>query len=166
LSKAIVESDWPELARLAREFTHRAPPALDRVAKRLESAVRCQVPLQPCIRDVWHDHVLFTGEQVSGLIDFGAMRVDNIACDIARLVGSFVADDVPKWSAAVAAYSSIRPLSDSERELVAAFDQSTVLLGGLNWVRWIYVEGRSFPDRRRVAERLSALLGRLRHLAS
>ena len=43
-------------------------------------SVETQVfPLQPVIRDVWHDHLLFSGERVTGLVDFGAMQMDTIA---------------------------------------------------------------------------------------
>ena len=45
-------------------------------------------PLQPCLRDIWHDHVLFTGDKVTGLVDFGAIDIDTPATDIARLLGS------------------------------------------------------------------------------
>ena len=55
------------------------------------------LPVQPVIRDIWHDHVLFTANRVTGLIDFGAMRVDNISLDISRLLGSTVNDDHSRW---------------------------------------------------------------------
>ncbi len=57
------------------------------------SAVALKVPIQPCIGDIWHDHILFLGDGVSGLVDFGGMRADTVAGDIARLLGSLVADD-------------------------------------------------------------------------
>lgn len=54
--------------------------------------------LQPCIRDIWHDHVLFDGDRVTGLIDFGAMQIDTPATDIARLVGSLQSYSPPRGS--------------------------------------------------------------------
>src|SRR3569833_268917 len=53
----------------------------------IDAAQQC-VPQQPCICDIWHDNVLFTSNEVSGLVDFGAMRVDTVAIDVARLLGS------------------------------------------------------------------------------
>ncbi|MCS6978375.1 MAG: aminoglycoside phosphotransferase family protein [Gemmatales bacterium] len=48
------------------------------------------VPLQPCLCDVWHDHILFQGETVTGIVDYGSVRLDNPATDLARLLGSML----------------------------------------------------------------------------
>jgi homoserine kinase type II len=164
LAASIQSRDWPQLAELAHRFLQPLPRLLLPVAQRVTMASRLAVPLQPCIRDVWHDHILFTGEQVSGIVDFGAMRVDNVACDVARLAGSLTTNASSQWTTAIAAYETVRPLIGYERELVTAFDQSTVVLGGLNWIRWVYVEQREFADRARVEARLAFLLRRLENM--
>src|SRR5205085_7730253 len=68
-------------------------------------AVAPQLALQPAIRDVHHEHVLFTGDQVTGLIDFGALRIDTPLTDVARLVGSLVGDDAEARRIALDAYA-------------------------------------------------------------
>ena len=65
------------------------PSAIPRAIAQLEPLANIHLPLQPCLRDIWHDHVLFTGNEVTGLIDFGAIDIDTPATDIARLLGSF-----------------------------------------------------------------------------
>jgi homoserine kinase type II len=118
--------------------------------------------LRPCIRDVWHDHVLFSGQQVTGLIDFGAMRVDSIATDIARLVGSLVGDDRRGRRLAIAAYQTINALTRDEERMIGVLDLSTQVIAGLNWVRWLSVENRTFPNPSAMAERIRKILGRLK----
>ena len=140
------------------------PRRANDVLRVLAHAAGRQVPLQPCIRDVWHDHVLFTDERVTGLIDFGAMRTENVACDVARLAGSLVGDDPPDRNAALEAYQTVRPLTADEQLLIRAFDQSTVLLSGLNWLQWICIEGKRFDDRQRVLLRLDEILVRMEYL--
>ena len=63
--------------------------------------------LQPCIRDVWHDHILFLGDSVSGIVDYGAMAVDTVAGDIARLLGSLVGNHVADWEEGIDAYHQL-----------------------------------------------------------
>ncbi|HUY88932.1 MAG TPA: phosphotransferase [Pirellulales bacterium] len=165
LADAVAPGDWPELAWRAREWRALAPRAIPRVRSLLARAAELAAPLQPCIRDIWHDHVLFAGQQVAGLVDFGAMRADNVAGDIARLLGSLAGDDRQAWERGLAAYTSLRPLSPDETYLVAAFDQANTLLAGLSWLEWIYLERRQFSDRQAVIERLDANLPRLTTLA-
>lgn len=165
LADAVAHGDWPELAWRARQWLALAPRAIPLVRSQLAYAAELAAPSQPCIRDIWHDHVLFEGQRVSGLVDFGAMRADNVAGDIARLLGSLAADDRQSWDRGLAAYAALRPLSADETSLVAAFDRANTLLAGLSWLEWVYVDRRQFSNRQAVIERLDANLPRLAALA-
>lgn len=156
---------WPDFASLARQILDRFEPLAPHIAARLRPALAVLVPIQPCLRDVWHDHVLLTGDEVTGLIDPHSARSDCVATDLARLLGSLVGDDRPSWEAGLAAYQRVRPLSPVERSLVELFDQSSVLLSGMTWLDWCCRQGRTFSDRDKVVSRLRVLLARLDHLA-
>ena len=164
IGAAIGAGVWPELADRGQKLLPLYARAAEAVADTLRQALPIQVPLEPCIRDIWHDHVLFDGEEVSGLIDFGAMRVDSVATDVARLFGSLCGDDSVAWLEALHAYDAVRPLSSGEALLVTAFDRSNVLLSGMSWLEWIYLDGRQFENRAAICERLDANLARLEHL--
>ena len=118
------------------------------------------MPVQFCVCDIWHDHVLFTGDAVTGLIDYGSVKPDNVAVDLARLLGSLVGDDAAAFARGLAAYKQVRPLSTDERALVPILDRTGVVLGIANWLRWLYVDGRVYEDRAAVARRLAALVER------
>jgi Ser/Thr protein kinase RdoA (MazF antagonist) len=165
LAAAIVPDTWPELAQRGVRLVALAEATCRKVLPTLKSANQLDVVLQPCIRDVWHAHVLFVGDEVGGIVDFGSMRPDNVATDVARLLGSLAGDNAENWQRGLAAYQLIRPLSDDEVTLVTAFDRSTVVLGGLQWLEWIYLEGRRFDNRPAVLERVDEFLGRLERLA-
>lgn len=165
LATAIRPDDWPELAARAQRLLALFSMAAEQVSDTLASAATLAVPIQPCIRDIWHDHVLFVGERVSGLVDFGALRAETVATDIARLLGSLCGDAADDWQLGLAAYQEVRPLSTAETLLVSAFDRANVLLSGMNWLDWIYLEGRQFTDRAAVEARLDENLSRLEHLA-
>lgn len=164
LRESLRNSAWPEMDRRAQRAVALIPRALPAVLQALQPCLETPVVLQPCIRDVWHDHVLFLDSQVSGIIDFGAMRVDNVATDIARLLGSLVGDERDGWLLGLVAYESIRPLTEHEGRLIKAFDRSGVLLSVVNWLKWLYVDRREFPDRAAVETRLDELLPRLERL--
>ncbi len=156
---------WLKFATQGREILDLYQKLAPRIAARLKLGMNTAVPLQPCLRDVWHDHVLFTGDEVTGLIDPHAARSDCVATDLARLLGSLAGDDHPAWDAGLAAYQLVRPLSFEELALVELFDQSTVLLAGMTWLEWCCLQGRSFADRDRVESRLQSIIARLKHLA-
>jgi homoserine kinase type II len=163
-----------ELAPLARQFVAALPRAVPPAIARLAPLADVPLPMQPCIRDVWHDHVLFNGDRVTGLIDFGAMRIDTPATDVARLLGSLQSVSPPRsgeglreghsrddWHEGLAAYSAIRPLSAQESLAVPVLDTSGTILAGCNWIRWIYIDGRQFINMRQVVLRFARLLERL-----
>ena len=118
-------------------------------------------PLQPVIRDVWHDHLLFTDDEVTGLVDFGAMRMDIASLDLSRMLGSLVGDDVGRQRFAVAAYDSVRKLSDSERDAIAPLIDAQTILSAANWLNWLVVERRTFADPGAVEKRVADISKRV-----
>jgi len=130
--------DLPELQQLANQ--------LQRVGANWKQnclqLVEQPVPLQPCLRDLWHDHVLWEGDTVTGLIDAGACHTDHVAADLSRLLGSLVGDDQEQWRAAIAAYGD--PAEPAFWQLLQTYDQSQVVLSAATWLQWLCVPTR--PD--------------------
>jgi homoserine kinase type II len=127
----------------------------------LAAATSVSLPLSPAIRDVHHDHVLFTGQRVTGLVDFGALRIDTPLADVARLVGSLAGDDLQSRTHALAAYNELRPLADADRRLIDLLDASNVVLGGQNWLRWLYLDRRDMGPTGPILHRLDEIVQRL-----
>lgn len=157
--------DWPAFDTLGLRVLDLYRAAAPRVSGELEIGQRVVVTLQPCLRDVWHDHLLFTGDEITGLIDAHACRIDNIATDLARLLGSLVGDDRAAWDVGLAAYEQVRPLSVAERGLLELFDRSAVLLSGLTWLEWKCLERRRFERPETVLSRLATIVERMERLA-
>ncbi len=134
------------------------------VANVLASLGSSKVFVQPCLRDVWHDHLLFTGDSLTGLIDPSACRTENVTTDLARLLGSLVEDNRVEWDFALNCYQELRPLTLTELRLLTAFDTSGVLLSGMTWIDWLLVQNRPVTDRVRVIERLQTIVRRLEHM--
>lgn len=132
----------------------------DSVISDLKSVLEIPVPLQPCLRDLWHDHLLFRGSELSGLIDFGAMATDSVACDLSRLLGSIYGDDVSGWRRAIDHYACIRPLSDAEHRLSVPLDRSSVVLSGMTWLKRRYILRNAPNDLSRICERMETIIAR------
>jgi Ser/Thr protein kinase RdoA (MazF antagonist) len=166
----LLRSGWHPLAIVAasdplRPIVERAwrvlPSAVERVPQRLQRWRGGQSRLQPCLGDPWHDHLLFDGDRLTGLIDYGAVKIDHVAVDLSRMLGSLVGDDAAGWQMGLQAYRRFAPLSAEEEELAHALDETGIVLGVANWLRWLYEEQRPFADRSAVARRLTELVDRL-----
>jgi Ser/Thr protein kinase RdoA (MazF antagonist) len=120
-----------------------------------------ELAIQPTIRDIHHDHVLFTGDEVTGIIDFGALRMDTPLTDIARLIGSLVEDNSELREAAIKAYGELRPLNEADRWIIDLLDRSGFFIGAMNWLTWLYVDRREMGPGAPIVRRLNQFIGRL-----
>jgi Ser/Thr protein kinase RdoA (MazF antagonist) len=150
----------PDIDRAARAIL---PPLREQAARvgPLLPDPLVRLPLQPAIRDVRREHLLFTNDDVTGFIDFGAMRIDTPLADIARLLGSFVGDDAPARRVALDAYAALRPLSDADRRLIEVLDEAGLVMAGINWLTWLYTERRDMGEVPPIVRRLDEILQRL-----
>jgi Ser/Thr protein kinase RdoA (MazF antagonist) len=152
-----------DLDRIAVRIVTIASERLALLRARIQGYVDFKSLLQPAIRDVHHDHVLFTGEEVSGIVDFGSLRIDTPLADIARLVGSLVGDDQEARTSALDAYARLRPLTVQDRQLIELLDESGLVLSGLNWLTWLYIDHCDLGPIEPIVRRLDEILARLEH---
>jgi homoserine kinase type II len=118
-------------------------------------------PVQPCLCDPWHDNLLFDGERLTGLVDYGAVKADHVAVDLSRMLGSLAGDDPQGWERGLRAYRHVRGLDDNEEQLARILDRTGTILALVNWLRFLYLESRPYEDLPAVARRLESLLGRI-----
>ncbi len=152
---------WPELAARAPALLNLFPLIAPQTGELLRQAAQWIVPIRPCIRDIHRQHVLFTSDQVTGIVDFGAMQSDHVAADITRLLGSLAGQDPQMWQAGLQAYLCVLPLSEQDLRLVQIYNTSGLLLGGIHWLQWVFVGGRVFVNRDGVLARFDEILRRL-----
>jgi homoserine kinase type II len=170
---ALVGSGWrprPDAADPVRPSAERAFRVLSdwagRVGGLLEPLAGRRLALHPCLCDIWHDHVLFEGDVVSGIVDYGSIKVEHPAADLARLLGSLAGDDAAAWTEGLDAYAALRPLAAEERALAVVLDRTGVIVAAGIWLTWLYRDGRAFDDRQLVADRLAELVRRMESWAT
>jgi hypothetical protein len=118
------------------------------------------LPLRTCLRDLRGDHVLFTGADVTGVVDYGALAEDYPAVDLARLLGDLAGEDDGRFAAGLRAYRETGGDFEVPDEFVRLLDRTGVVCSLLGWLRRFTVEKRAYPDGSAVARRLAALLAR------
>lgn len=135
-----------------------------RILHKLHHNSNLRTPIQPALRDIWHDHLLFTGNELTGLIDASACRSESVVTDLARVLCSLLRDDRAEWDFALQCYQEVRPLSLTELQLLPVFDQSAVLLSGVTWLEWLLIQRRTFANSEQVLRRLKEVVGRMERL--
>jgi homoserine kinase type II len=154
------------LAALGRRWLTLAHATVPRVLPALRDRARLQVPLQPCLRDARPEHFLFVEDSLSGLVDFGAMAIESVAGDLARLLGDWLPGSSPLRAAALEAYASVRPLDGSDLALIDAFEAAADVLIAGRWLTWHILEGRQFEDPLAVPHGIARGLARLERRAA
>jgi homoserine kinase type II len=157
----------PKLPTRLGELLHRATPVIDRLAPAAERALRpwSSVPLalQPCVRDLRGEHVLFRGAKVTGIVDFGAMQPDNPTLDLARLLGDLAGTNESFLTAGVRAYHE----AGGDRNVTARLTWLLARVGAIcSVIRWFTRLERP-PDsgaKEAVVRRFTQLLKRIETL--
>ena len=127
----------------------------------LEQRVGLELRLLPVLADVWSDHVFFHGNEVSGVIDFGAMKMDSPCLDLARLLGSYAGFDATVIAEGIEYYCAVRDLDEKQIALVELFDRAHVVLAGVQWLIWLGPEQRIFKQMPQVNQHLQNLARRI-----
>lgn len=163
-----VETD-PTLAALIRPLQARAAEILNSgggtsIVAGVAALPPVALPRQTVLRDLWAPHVLYESAgspRVAAIVDCHAMGLDTPATDLARLLGSWAVEagfaTAAGWDDAVSAYEQVRHLSDLERRVIPFLAASGVVFGLDNWFRWIFEQGRQFPDPAAVVSRVEQL---------
>ena len=118
---------WRQAARAVRPFLSLEQNELLTSEIKFQAGLaKTRLPRGAIHGDLFCDNVLFEGERVSGIIDFGFAATDALAYDLAIAVNDWCsvsegesagALDLPLSVAMVAAYEEVRPLSAEERAL-------------------------------------------------
>lgn len=132
----------------------------------------CQpVELHFVMRDLHSEHVLYTADHVTGMIDFGAARVDEPLLDLVRLLASQSPLERDARYQTLEFYCQARSemaLSaiEQDREVLfrrfAVLDHVSTLLSALQWMEWLVIQRMRFPvPEEQLKHRWQNLLDRL-----
>ena len=161
LTRAVHLSARSELRDIAKLLVSQIEVLLPIAIELVYKSAEKPFPLQWCLGDIHVGNVLFVGGQVTGLIDFGAACEDSVARDVARLGSSAAGSSVVRWHGALDAYQRYRPLSADELQAVRAYDLGGSIGTAANWLRWLFIENRTFTDAVTTQARLVKLAQRL-----
>lgn len=150
-----------ELNAVTRKSLRMLKRFLPLVCRQLHRCLEKDVPLIPCVRDIHRSHLFFQGDRLTGLIDFGAMQLDNVSVDVSRMAGSLAGNDLTVWVDGLNAYQTVRRLSNDELDLVRVLDRAYTVLTALRWMEYIYVKNRVMECSAKVLTQVQKLATRL-----
>lgn len=115
----------------------RAHEAIQRTAPlalaALEPWRNVRLAIQPCLRDLRAEHVLFEHSRVAGIVDYGAMAVDSPAIDLARLLGDMTGDNAELFARGINRYRACRASFAASELLVQQLDGAGVVCSLIGW---------------------------------
>jgi hypothetical protein len=97
------------------------------------------------VRDCWRDHWLFSGKQLTGLIDFGAARLDWPGLDLVRCFGTLLGWPDDRWHSGLERVRRALPLCTWQTSEVLLIHRISVALSALQWLEW-YGDGTFAPE--------------------
>lgn len=97
------------------------------------SSAYTALPRGPVHADLFRDNVMFDGEQLTGFFDFYFAGIDSFLFDLAVCLNDWCIDwetgahDAARCEAMLAAYQTVRPLTEDERSLLPAMARAGAL---------------------------------------
>ena len=147
------------------ELLQRVPQAhIASLRARLNEFATEDLPLHPVVRDLRAEHLLFTSDQLTGLVDFDAMQMDSVAYDLSRLTSSMQLNE-SQLHLALSTYHAARPIQPAEAKLIQLLTGISRLLAPLSWVNWLVLEQRSFGNPAAVERRLKEVTDDLKGIS-
>lgn len=156
VSRPIADSAWQTITQRSRILLDRELP---RALVALQAWEHRPVLVQPCLCDPWHDHLLFQGDDLTGVIDYGSVKIDHPAVDLARVLGDLVPGNPIAQQMALDEYRKVNG-GVSVDPLVGILTWTGGLGGIVNWFRRYHrgeIPGAMMP---RVRLRIERLLDR------
>ena len=92
------------------------------------------VKTQYCWGDARRENILFKGSEISGFIDYCAMRKDVKEVDVSRMISSFAGDDCLMWTNALNAYSET---SEINYLVCRKLDILGTIVSLYRWLKWL-----------------------------
>ena len=103
-------------------------------------------------RDLWREHFLFEGDQLTGIIDFTASKISWPGLDLARSLGTFLLDEDPRWDAAIERYRSAMGQKDIDLRDVRVTHRVSTILSAMHYVEIACEHPESLQARNRIHE--------------
>jgi Ser/Thr protein kinase RdoA (MazF antagonist) len=91
------------------------------------------VKIQCCWGDARRENILFSGSEITGFIDYCAMRRDCREVDVSRMISSFAGDDYLMWTKALNAYAESSPINYL---VCRKLDILGTIVSLYRWLKW------------------------------
>ncbi len=91
------------------------------------------VKIQCCWGDARRENILFSGSEITGFIDYCAMRRDCREVDVSRMLSSFAGDDYLMWTKALNAYAESSPINYL---VCRKLDILGTIVSLYRWLKW------------------------------
>ncbi len=98
------------------------------------------VKIQYCWGDARRENILFNGSEISGFIDYCAMRKDCREVDVSRMISSFAGDNYLMWTNALNAYSEVSKINYL---VCRKLDILGTIVSLYRWLKWFQ---KPMPD--------------------
>ena len=128
LQEPIQREPNTELQRTAWELWQRVSFRSPGLFERGQPLGQLSFLVRPVLGDLWRENVLFGGENISGFVDYTAIR------------------------------------TDAEKKILPWLHESGLVLGGLNWLQWIFVHRMQFSQPKAVLQRMQEVSRQLLEL--